>query len=83
MTYEQELQRTAERMRTLSEPRLRAQQGRFRALLAAMTERRVPELAPRAWGDQLLVIGRDLGEERGAQVVPALVALRRSFDLLP
>lgn len=83
MTYEQELELTAERMRGLSPPRLQAHEDAFRHTLAMLTDRKVPVVAPRAWGDQLSVIGREVPVQRREGLVSTLVALRRSFDLLP
>lgn len=83
MSYHDELERTADRLRQLSGARLSGQADRFADLLAAMTERSVPRIEPYAWGDQLLVIGQDVDPERAAQLVDRLVAFRRGLDLTP
>jgi hypothetical protein len=83
MTFEEELDLTADRMRGLSPSRLQAQEEAFRRTLALLTDRPVQHLEPRAWGDQLAVIGREVPAHRRSELVPALVALRRCFDLLP
>lgn len=83
MTYEQELGLTADRMRGLSDSRLQAHEETFRQTLELLTDRPVPYLRPRAWGDQLVVIGREVPAQRKPELVSALVTLRRCFDLLP
>lgn len=81
MSFAREVELTAERLRHLPEPRLLAAEGRFRKVLAALTPRPVPRLAPRAWGDQLLVIAREVPEEKQATLLPVLREFRRSLDL--
>lgn len=83
MTYERELDRTVERLRQLSDARLVPHQQEFAALLARLTDRRVPQVQPRAWGDQLLVIGRDVPAGLQETAGTALVDFRRSLDLQP
>ena len=83
MTYERELDRTVERLRQLSQARLAPHQQEFSALLTGLTERRVPQVQPRAWGDQLLVIGREAPQELQEPAEAALVHFRRSLDLHP
>ena len=72
-----ELELTAERLRQLSPARLAPFEEAFYALLARWTDRPVPRIAARAWGDQLLVIGREVaGDEE-------LREFRRGLDLTP
>lgn len=81
MTYERELELTADRLRQLSDARLRPQQAAVYAVLAAMTDRAVPVLEPHVWGDQIAVIGREVPEAVRPQVSAQLRELRRRFDL--
>lgn len=83
MTYERELERTVERLRQLSQARLLTHEQAFADLLAALTERPVPRLAPRAWGDQLQVIGREVPEVQQGPACGLLVGFRRALDLQP
>lgn len=83
MTYSVELTRTAERLQQLSEARLVTQERPFLELLSSMTSRPVPRVAPRAWADQLTVIGREVRAEDQPALVEDLIEFRRSFDLLP
>ena len=81
MTYERQLELTADRLCQLPAPRLDAAQDRVYALLESMTPRPVPRLRSIGWADQLLVIGRDVPAEARAALEEALRDLRRSFDL--
>ncbi|MEZ5185317.1 MAG: hypothetical protein R2720_06205 [Candidatus Nanopelagicales bacterium] len=83
MSYEVELARTAERLRQLSEARLRAREQAFAELLSVMTDRPVPRLHPRAWADQMTVIGREVVGQDQPAVSERLITFRRSFDLFP
>ncbi|HQR80132.1 MAG TPA: hypothetical protein PLT68_07925 [Actinomycetota bacterium] len=83
MTYERELLRTADRLRQLSDTRLRSHEPEFRSVLAAMTGRPVPAVGAHAWGDQLWVVGQEVAPGDQPALIPRLVDLRRSFDLLP
>ena len=83
MTYFAELARTVERLRQLSEARLTGQEQTFLGLLSSMTSRRVPRVAPRAWADQLTVIGREVPLEDQPALATGLIEFRRRFDLLP
>lgn len=81
MTYEREIELTAERLRHLSSARLGPAEGRVYRLLGLMTDRPVPRLAPQAWGDQLAVIAREVPEAAQEALVPAVREFRRSLDL--
>lgn len=83
MTYQRELLRTTERLRQLPDVRLRQQEQAFRSVLAVMTDRPLPVLAPYAWGDQLWLVGREVPEPEQPALLALLVDLRRSFDVLP
>lgn len=83
MSYERELEMTAERLRQLPPARLRIEKRAFRRVLREMTRRPVPDIAPQAWGDQLWVIGGEVPEDRREALVEDLISLRRAFDLLP
>ncbi len=83
MSYERELEMTADRLRQLPPARLRAEKQTYRRVLREMARRPVPEIAPQAWGDQLWVIGLEVPEDRRDVLLDDLVALRRAFDLLP
>lgn len=83
LTYDEELGRTADRLRQLSEVRLSNGEDRVRSVLEAMTERPVPRLEPRAWGDQLVVIGREVPMAERDAFCQVLIDLRRSFDITP
>lgn len=61
--------------------RLDPAEAAFREVLEAMTARVVPRLQPRAWGDQLLVVGREVSEDAQGDLIEALKDLRRGFDL--
>jgi hypothetical protein len=80
MTYLEQLRRTAERLSQLSDSRLLAHEGQYRQVLAALTPRPVPRVLPRAWSDQLWLVGRDLPEPSD-DVISMLIELRRCFDL--
>jgi hypothetical protein len=79
--YEVELERTAERVRQLSAARLAPHREEFRALLALMTDRHIPQLQEHGWGDQLLVVGRDVPPAEREVLVAQLTRFRRSLDL--
>lgn len=79
MNYDDELSRTADRLRQLSPARLPAHEQSFAQLLADLAGRPVPRIEPRAWGDQLLVVGRQAPAER--MDAEALRDFRRSLDL--
>ena len=81
MTYEHQLDLTSDRLRQLPESRLRSHEDAVYALLDRMTERAVPRLLPRGWGDQILVIGREVPLPRRDGFVVPLRELRRRFDL--
>lgn len=81
MSYERELQLTADRLRQLPEVRLRAREPAFRSVLAGMTDRPVPVVGSHAWGDQLWVIGQEVTPTQRTALIPLLVELRRSFDI--
>ena len=83
MSYERELEMTADRLRQLPPGRLRIEKEAYRRLLREMTRRPVPDIAPQAWGDQLWVIGSEVPEDRRETLVDDLISLRRAFDLLP
>ena len=83
MSYLRELELTAERLRQLPATRLVGGEVRFYALVDRMTQRAVPRLRPVAWGDQLLVIGRDVPRGTAEALVGDVVELRRSFDITP
>ncbi|MFN8184762.1 MAG: hypothetical protein U0R23_10100 [Candidatus Nanopelagicales bacterium] len=83
MSYERELEMTADRLRQLPPARLRIEKEAYRRLLREMTRRPVPDIAPQAWGDQLWVIGCEIPEDRREALVDDLISLRRAFDLLP
>jgi hypothetical protein len=83
VSYERELEMTADRLRQLPPARLRAEKQTYRRVLREMARRPVPEIAPQAWGDQLWVIGLEVPEDRRDVLLDDLVALRRAFDLLP
>lgn len=83
MTYDVELRRTVDRLHQLSQARLSPHRDDFQTLLAAMTDRVVPNLKPHAWADQLTVIGRDVEPQRHGEVARMLRQFRRGFDLLP
>jgi hypothetical protein len=83
VTYERELELTAERLRQLPAARLVAGEVRFYGLVDRMTTRRVPRLQPRAWGDQLLLIGGEVPPGPAEDFTGDLVELRRSFDITP
>lgn len=72
-----ELELTVDRLRHLTEARLAPHEEAFYRLLGTMTDRPVPRIAPRAWGDQLLVIGRGSADDA------PLREFRRSLDLSP
>ena len=76
MTWLRELELTADRLRHLPAARLAPHEQDFYTLLAGLTDRPVPRLAARAWGDQLLLIGRDAPE-----AVDAVREFRRSLDM--
>lgn len=78
MTFARELELTADRLRQLSPARLLPQQEAVYSVLDAMTTRVVPRLQPRAWGDQLLLIGREVDSD---DFTEAVRELRRRFDL--
>ncbi|MEI2643537.1 MAG: hypothetical protein U0R28_09430 [Candidatus Nanopelagicales bacterium] len=73
-----DLELTVERLRQLPDARLAPHEEAFYALLGQLTQRPVPRLAPRAWGDQLWLIGREAGgfDEQ-------LRGFRRSLDISP
>lgn len=81
MTYERELELTADRLRQLPAARLAAAEDEVYALLEAMAARPVPRLRPLAWGDQVWVLGRDVAEGSRDPLIKALRQLRRHFDL--
>lgn len=81
MTYDRELELTADRLRQLPSMRLGPAESQVYEVLDAMTERLVPRLRPLAWGDQLLVVGRDVPGELRPLLVEPLRDLRRRFDL--
>ena len=81
MNYETELGRTADRLRQLTDARLLAHTERFYALLAVLAGREVPQVDPRAWADQLLVVGREVPEPRRAGTAVLLTDFRRGLDL--
>ncbi len=84
MSYLVELDRTAQRLRQLPDSRLLAHEEQYTQVLAMMAQRPVPRIEPRAWGDQLLVVGRQCCPAAGADDwVEPLIALRRCFDLVP
>lgn len=68
-----QLELTVERLRQLSPSRLAPHEEAFYALLDSLTPRPVPRLAPKAWGDQLWLIGQDADGE-------LLRDFRRSLD---
>lgn len=81
MTYERQLELTVDRLRQLPAARLAGAEEQVYALLESMTPRAVPRLRPLGWGDQLLVIGREVPPESRATLEEALRDLRRAFDL--
>ena len=83
MSYERELEMTADRLRQLPPARLQSEKQTYRRVLREMARRPVPDIAPQAWGDQLWVIGSEVLEDRRERLVEDLVMLRRAFDLLP
>ncbi len=83
MSYERELEMTADRLRQVAPARLRSEKQMYRRVLREMARRPVPDIAPQAWGDQLYVIGLEVPEDRREGLLEELVALRRAFDLLP
>jgi hypothetical protein len=83
VTFDRELELTAERLRLLPAVRLLPAEQRFRHVLALCTERAVPRIAPHAWGDQLLVVGREVEPGRHGAVAEVLRDLRRSLDITP
>lgn len=83
MNYRDELQRTADRLRQLSPARLAPREQEFYDLLAHFTDRRVPRISPHAWGDQLSVIGADVGSSAQSELAEMLVGFRRGLDLVP
>mgnify|MGYP003501477321 CR=1 FL=1 len=83
MSYERELEMTADRLRQLPPTRLRIEKQAYRRVLREMTGRPVPDIAPQAWGEQLGVIGSEVPEDRREALVDDLISLRRAFDLLP
>jgi len=80
MTYLEQLRRTTERLAQLPDARLLAHEGQYQQVLAALTQRPVPRLLPRAWADQLWVIGRDLADPSD-DLIEMVIELRRCFDL--
>ncbi len=82
MSFLVELDRTAQRLRQLPEPRLLAHEEKYAQVLAAIADRPVPRVEPRAWGDQLLVVGRACPPDRAEAHVGRLIELRRCFDLV-
>lgn len=83
MPYDVELQRTADRLRQLSPARLLPREREVREVLQAMTDREIPRVDSRAWGDQLLVVGREVPPDLHERIERLLVELRRGFDLMP
>lgn len=83
MSYERELEMTADRLRQVPPARLRSEKQTYRRVLREMARRPVPDIAPQAWGDQLWVIGIEVPEDRREGLLDDLVSLRRAFDLLP
>ncbi len=83
MSYERELDTTADRLRQLPPARLQSEKQTYRRVLREMARRPVPDIAPQEWGDQLWVIGIDVPDDRREGLLDDLVALRRAFDLLP
>jgi hypothetical protein len=83
VSYEIQVQRTADRLRQLSSERLAPRAEDFYALLMTMTDRCVPRVAVHGWADQLVVIGGDAPSARREALVDELIAFRRSFDLVP
>jgi hypothetical protein len=81
VSYERELQLTAERVRQLPPARREPRESQVYAVLEAMTPRPVPRLRSLAWGDQLWVIGRDVPDEARAGLIEVLRELRRGCDL--
>jgi len=77
--FERELELTVDRLRHLSPARLEPAREAVYEVLDAMTARDVPRLASHAWGDQLLLIGRDVSDQQ--VFVAPLRDLRRRFDL--
>jgi hypothetical protein len=83
VSYERELEMTADRLRQLPPARLQLGEADVPAGAAGDGPPPVPDIAPQAWGDQLWVIGIDVPEDRREGLLDDLVALRRAFDLLP
>lgn len=83
MSYETELRRTVDRVRQLSDARLSPHRSGFESLITHMTERDVPVLEPRAWADQLWLIGSDVPGSAQPVIEAELTEFRRGLDLVP
>lgn len=81
MTYERQLELTADRLRQLPASRLISAQEQVYSVLEMMTDRPVPQLRPVGWADQLLVIGREVPVGRRESLGRLLLELRRGFDV--
>lgn len=82
MTYLEQLRLTAERLSQLPDSRLLAHEAQYGQVLEALSDRPVPRVLPRAWADQLWVVGRDLTDPCD-DVIDMLIELRRCFDIVP